>query len=141
MKFGVCFRQALHFKHCSVCFGHSRATNYVSKTLRFFRTRSCVHIEHITVFVLNALLHSKERSVVDSKCRLTHQGVNTNAGFVLFKCTFVFSFVFNCSNANTFALPLYRFSHGVLHLCGHLVIAVLGHRTYNLLHQVHLSMV
>ena len=55
MKFGVCFRQTHHLFQtiCSVCFEHSRAANYVLKTLRSFWTHCCIRFEHITAFVSN----------------------------------------------------------------------------------------
>ena len=79
MKFGVCFRRTL---------------------LHLFQTHYCVPLEHTTAF--NSIRN--ERSAFASKCRRTHQDVNTNTGFVLFERSCVFSFVFNCSNWNAFAL-------------------------------------
>ena len=82
-------------EHC-LRFKHSAA--FVSKTLRSFRTHCCIRYEHITAFL------QKHTTAFASKRRRTHQDVNTNAGFVLFECSCVFSFVFNCSNSNAFAL-------------------------------------
>ena len=84
-------------EHC-LRFKHSAA--FVSKTLRSLRTHYCVPLEHTTAF--DSIRN--ERSAFASKRRRTHQDVNTNAGFVLFERSCVFSFVFNCSNWNAFAL-------------------------------------
>ena len=100
MKFGVCFRRILpsfQTLRC-VCF---EDTAFVSNTLlHSLRTHYCVPLEHTTAF--DSIRN--ERSAFASKRRRTHQDVNTNAGFVLFKRSCVFSLVSNCSNWNAFAL-------------------------------------
>ena len=94
-------------EHC-LRFKHSAA--FVSNTLlHSLRTHYCVPSEHTTAF--DSIRN--ERSAFTSKRRRTHQDVNTNAGFVLFKRSCVFSFVFNCSNWNAFALRWQVFAGAV----------------------------